>query len=424
MLSESILFMFAAGVLDTRTLLPAFVGAYSSSLVLIALLPAIRSGGWLLPQLFAAHIMRSHVRKKTWLLAAGAICRLPVAATPLLLLLDPRAPATLVLAVFFASLVIFAVADSFAGIAWYDIVGKAVPSADRPWLFGGMMVGGSLMGLAAGVLITALLDNPRWPFPDSYIMLFALAFAALAFGYAFLFGLVEPAGEPPPATAGWHATMSRLRGLLGTGGPFARLMQVQLLLGAPALAAGLYMPYALDELRLPLDATGIFVAATAVGAALGGLAFPLTARRWGSRVILTLTSVPVVLAPLAAAAAGLLPRDVWVGEACGAFSFACQGLATTGLFIGVSDLVLAMAPPGELPLFIGLCNTVAGLLVPLPLLGGLLAQWFGPAAVLWLCPLPALAGVVVLRGVQAPGAPAATELAAVAEGSPSGHRGT
>jgi MFS family permease len=410
-------------VLDTRTLLPAFVGAYSSSLLLIALLPVIRSGGWLLPQLFAAYLMRSYVRKKGWLLAAGGVCRLPVAATPLLLLLAPRAPAPLVLAVFFASLVFFSVADSFAGIAWYDIVGKALPSADRPWLFGGMMVGGSLMGLAAGVLITVLLDNPRWPFPHDYILLFALAFAALVLGYAFLFGLVEPAGEPPPPAEGWRATGSRLRALLGAGGPFARLMQVQLLLGAPAVAAGLYMPYALDELRLPLDATGIFVAATAVGAALGGLGFPLTARRWGSRAILTLTSVPVVLAPLAAAAAGLLPRDVWVGEVCGALSFACQGLATTGLFIGVSDLVLAMAPPGERPLFIGLSNTVAGLLVPLPLLGGLLAQWCGPAAVLWLCPLPALAGVVVLRGVQVPSAPLVTELAPGAEGSPSERRG-
>jgi hypothetical protein len=34
-----------------------------------------------------------------------------------------------------------AVADCFAGLAWYDMVGKAIPSAERPWLFGGMMLG-------------------------------------------------------------------------------------------------------------------------------------------------------------------------------------------------------------------------------------------------------------------------------------------
>src|SRR5438093_13281621 len=97
LLSDQTLFMFAAGLLDVKTLLPAFVTGYSSSLVLVALLPAIRSGCNLLPQLFAAHIMRSHARKKPWLQAANLVRGLPLAVLASLLFVEPGAPAKAVL---------------------------------------------------------------------------------------------------------------------------------------------------------------------------------------------------------------------------------------------------------------------------------------------------------------------------------------
>src|SRR5207248_5963686 len=139
-------------------------------------------------------------------------------------------------------------ANSFASISWWDIVGKTIPGVQRPGLFGSMMLTGAVMGLAAGALVKALFDSPRWPFPRNYALLFALAFAALAVGLVLLAGLVEPAGHAPPPDAPRPGSLDQLRRLIGNGGPFARLMRVQLLLGMPTLAAGLYMPYALGAL--------------------------------------------------------------------------------------------------------------------------------------------------------------------------------
>jgi MFS family permease len=402
LLSEEILFMFASGLLDARTILPAFVRGYNSSLVLIALVPAIWSGGRLLPRLFAAHLMRAKRRLKPWLLGAGLVCRLPMAATPVLLLVAPRAPAGLVLSVFFASLLLFALADSFAGVAWYAIVAKVLPPADRPRLFGGMMVGGAVMGLAAGLLAKVLFDHPRWPLPRRYGLLFAVAFAALALGYVLYLALVEPESEASAPDASRAGTLSEARRLLRGRGPFARLMRVQILLGLPALADGLYTPYALGGLHLPLDATGLFVAAGALGAGVGGLCLPPLARRRGSGAVVMAAAVACVLAPLAFALAGALPATPWLREGWCVASFVCQGVAVTALFMGIGDLVLGLAPPEEAPLFVGLANTVTGLLIPLPVLGGLLAQWLGTVPVLWLCVLPPLMGAAVLRGVRAP----------------------
>src|SRR5260221_301718 len=126
--------MFAAGLLDAQTVLASFVTRYSSSLVLVALLPAIRTGCNLLPQLFAAHLLRAHARKKPWLLAADLLRSLPIAAIALLLCGAPHAPARVVLPVFYVSLVLFAVANCFGGIAWWDILGKSIPDAERPGL--------------------------------------------------------------------------------------------------------------------------------------------------------------------------------------------------------------------------------------------------------------------------------------------------
>src|SRR5262249_10348010 len=145
---------------------------------------------------------------------------------------------------------------------------------------------------------------------------------------------------------------------------------------------------------------GLFVAAPAAGTGVGGLCLPLVARRRGSQAVLAVVAVTVLLAPLTVAVAGLFPARFWMREAFSAMSFVCQGLAASGLFVGMNDLVLAMAPPQERPLYVSLSNSVAGVLVPLPLLGGVLAQWFGTAAVLWLCPLPAVAGMVALFGLR------------------------
>ncbi|MGI8553701.1 MAG: MFS transporter [Dehalococcoidia bacterium] len=405
-LTEEILFLFAAALLDARTLLPAFVRGYGASLLLVALLPVIRSGGQLLPKLPAAHLMRSHRRKKPWVVGAGMVSRLPMAATPALLFVDPGAPAPLVLAVFYVSLTLFSVADSFVGVAWYDIFGKSTPEGDRPWLFRAMSVGGAAMGLAGGALITVLLDSSHWRFPTNYALILAVAFAALAIELSLLSALVEPEGNAAPPREQRSRTLSELRRLLGDGGPFARLMAGQALLGVPALAWGLYTPYALGSLHLPVDSTGIFVAATAAGAAAGGLGLPIVARRWGRQSVLLLSALPVIMAPLLVVAAGALPSAVDRELLCAA-SFACQGLSTTGLFMGIGDLVLALAPADERPLYIGLANTIGGVVVPLPLLGVLVAQWTCPPLVLWLCPLPALWGAVVLWRLRASAPPAA-----------------
>ncbi len=407
LLAEVTLFMFASSVLDVRTLLPAFVRGYSSSLILIGLLPAIRSGGNLLPQLIAAHFMRSHARKKPWLIAGCLIRSLPVAATALLLVFQPHASAAMVLGLLYVSLTIFAVANSFGSLAWWDILGKVIPRGERPGFFGGMMVGASTMGIAAGLLAKALFDSPRWHFPQNYGVLFALAFTALAVGVTLFFWLDEPAGSGEPRAGTRLGSIEQLRRLLGDGGPFARLMRVQLLIGVPAIAQGIYTPYALGELKLPLDVTGIFVSAAGVGVGVGGLLLPIVARRRDSRTVLAVVAVSIILSPLLVALAGSIPAAKWIREACCAASFACQGLATTGLFIGVNDLVLAMSPPAERPLYVGLSNTVAGLLVPLPLIGGVIAQKFGSAALLWLCPLPAFAGLAALRNLH-PHAPSTT----------------
>jgi MFS family permease len=400
LLGDQVLFVFASRLFDSRTLLPAFVAHYTSSLVLIALVPAIWSGVRLLPRLVAAHVLRARSRTQPWLVGAALISRLPMAATPALLLIGPHAPVALILTLFYLSLVLFSLGDSFVGVAWYDILARTLPSADRPWLFGSMMVGGAVMGLGAGLLATVVLASPHWPFPRNFALLFTLAAGAPAVACLLYTALVEPVRDPQPRDVHWASTLGEARRLLGDGGPFARLMGVQLLPGLPVLAAGLYTPYALGPLGLPLDAAGLFVAATAVGAMPGGVGLPPVARRWGSPAVVAATAVATILTPLTVALASGFPTVLWVREALCVTSFVCQGLAMTGAFIGINDLILAMAPAEERTLAVGLANTVPGLLFPLPLLGGMLAQWVGVARVLWLCTLPGVGAVVALRGVR------------------------
>jgi hypothetical protein len=50
------------------------------------------------------------------------------------------------------------------------------------------------------------------------------------------------------------------------------------------------------------------------------------------------------------------------------------GVGNAGLMLGWMNYVLEIAPPGHRPTYTGLTNTLTGVLIPVPILGGWLLQ--------------------------------------------------
>ena len=65
--------------------------------------------------------------------------------------------------------------------AWYDMIAKAIPLRSRGLWSGVSFGAGAFMGIAGSAIAGTILSD--WQFPQSYMLLFMLAFAALMISY-------------------------------------------------------------------------------------------------------------------------------------------------------------------------------------------------------------------------------------------------
>src|SRR5262245_33832319 len=184
--------MLGLNLVSRETVLPLLVSKLTSSPIAIGLIPAIYSLGIYLPQLLGASVAEGMPRKKPFLTLVGGLGeRVPylLAALAVLLLAQPAPAAALA-----ALALLFGISGASAGFAtpaWFDLIAKVIPLRRRG-LFTGLGHGiGALMGVAGAVLIGFVLE--RWPFPQSFALLFGLAFAAMAISWVGLALNREPA---------------------------------------------------------------------------------------------------------------------------------------------------------------------------------------------------------------------------------------
>ena len=158
-LGDYIGFGLALTFASSTTVLPDFVSRLTDSEVVIGLLIAASSGAWLLPQLFFARFLTRKRRKKPYLILGASLGRplylFYAAALWLGLLHNPM----LALILFFSVQVLFMGSDALAAVAWFDILGKAIPEDRRGRLVGTAQIVRGILALGVGAIITALLGD-------------------------------------------------------------------------------------------------------------------------------------------------------------------------------------------------------------------------------------------------------------------------
>jgi MFS-type transporter involved in bile tolerance (Atg22 family) len=146
--------------------------------------------------------------------------------------------------------------------------------------------------------------------------------------------------------------------------------------GLAALASPFYVLYATDRLGLAQETIGLFIIAQTVGGLAGSFGFGALAERRGSSAVIRFSTAIAVTGPLAAlalyfaqsarGASGLAIAFTWV--------FIVLGAVASSIMLGFRNYILDLAPAGHRPTYMGLSNTLGGLLVIVPMLGGWLLQ--------------------------------------------------
>jgi len=376
-------FLIGIGFVSSVTVLPALASRLTDSAVLIGLTSTMFMLGWTIPQLAAAHITKDAPRKKPFFYKAIPIrLALPAIGIALWLGLAGRPPA--MLAVLMVGMFLFAASDGVMTLVWFDIMARAVPVSRRGRLLGlGQFIGG-LGGIAVGGLVALILD--RWSFPESYAILFACASAGIAISSIATLSIREP--EPEEVTAEAGAGRKRWLQLVARNSDFRRLIVSRLLVGMAGMATPFYVVHAADVMQMPESAIGAFVVANTIGGLTSSLFLGIFSERRGPRYTIRLSSAIAVAGPLSVLLLDLLGGAglAWAYP----FAFFAVGVTRSATMLGFTNYTLEIAPSSMRPAYVGLANTLMGLMAVVPALGGWLLETtsypvlFAVAAVLTL----------------------------------------
>jgi MFS family permease len=394
------IFFFASSLLDMSSVMTSLLAHLTTEPVFIGFIGSAQTACWLLPQLLVARIVAGQRRKLPIVLLGTGLSRLSWLFLLAALAFPDRVSPGLTLAAAYLSIGLYFFLDGVAVLAWYDLIGRAVPANVRGRMFGLMSFSG-VFALGGGLVVRAVVGNPLLPFPADYRLLVVVALVVFGAGIIPLALVDEPEGESVPPPEPFSDYLQRLPLLLRDRPRFRQVVELQLLLGASALAVPFYAPFAVQRLDLPEADVGIFVVGTTLGTMVGGLAYGFLLDHGRKEVAVRSLGVFGLLAPLLALALAFGPPSIpalyrTVAVSAAMFAVGCSSRSSWMVF---ANYVMDIAQDRERPVLIGLMNTLTGTLAIMPPLGGLLAGLFGFEATFAVATIPAAASLVLSLGL-------------------------
>lgn len=397
-------FGIGASLCSQTTVIPSFLATLTTSAPLIGLASTVATGGWLLPQLFAANRLAGLTRRKSAVTIPATINRsLALLTAPAMFLLAPVSPPA-ALAVFFILYTGFWVVDGVASVAWLDYLGRCLSPSSRARLISLGTIAPGIAGIGAGVVVGLVLSSPRLAWPSNYSLLFLGAGVLYSLSLGSFFCVKDPPATAVRQKMTWPAYFRRLAAVVRSDPGFRRAVLVALALGGLSIAAPFYIVHGLESLGFPPASVGFFTSVQLVGSVFAALVMGLMGERRGTRSVMRFFGWAALAAPLIAIAAPLLARALpWALMYVYGISFVIIGTQGTANMAGFLNWVLEYAPASDRPLYIGFANTLSGISLVMPLLGGWILAASGSYTLLFAAAaVGPIAALLILRGLPEP----------------------
>lgn len=350
----------------TGLVLAPFLAALGAPAWVIGLIPAIRVGGWFLPQLFVATRL-AHVPHKLPLYRRTSTVRTVVFSLLVasIFLLGDRPE--LLIPISLLMIVINSVAGGIGGVPFADVTGKVVPHYRLGTYWALRNAIGGLLALLSGLVLRRILDA-ELPFPHDFAWILLLG-TLLCAGAYISFGLIrEPAGKTSMKTSLW-GTLRRLPEVLRGDRSFRRYLRVRFLGLAALLAEPFFAVYALERLGAPTSALGTYIMVATAASIVVNFAFRRPANQGRNATVMRWSLAFLVAGPLLA----FFVTDWRVFS----LVFALTAAGNSGVGIAAWNLLYALAPEADRPLYVGVANSVLALPSLAPILAGALVGLLG-----------------------------------------------
>jgi MFS family permease len=367
-LLDYVFFGVAFNFFNPTSVLPLFVSQLTDSSLLIGLSNTVFNACWMLPQLAFARLIADKPRKASYMRAGlGGRPLLAVIGLALWVGLSRNPSGMLIL--FFVCLGLWALSDGATSVAWFDILARALPMRARGRLMGTAQVVSGVIGIGAGALIGQIIA--RQPFPTDYALVFTIGAATLIPSAAALLSIREPAPAEDAVNPARRAKLSWLKPL--TSDPlFRQLTACRALVGLIGLATSFYATHATRELMLPERMVGSFLIAQTAASIVSSAALGLIAERRGPQLVMRIGAGAALLGPLLA----ILLDFAGPGVAAYAYPlvYVALGIINSAWMPGFINYLMEIPPESERSVYMGLGNTIMGILTFAPILGGWLLE--------------------------------------------------
>lgn len=353
--------------LHSGLVMAPFLAALGAPAVIIGLVPALKVGFWFLPQLLVANRLSHEPLKLRFYHFTSTVRTLALLAmTAAVFFLGAERPG-LVAALVLVMITLNAIAGGIGGVPFADVTAKIVPHERLGTFWALRNAIGGVLALGAGFVLRRILASDL-AFPTNFGLVFLLGTVLSGIAYGS-FSLVN---EPPGVPGMKRPLIGMLRqipGLVRADAALRRFLRVRFLGLASLLAEPFYAVYAIRVLGAPESALGLYVMAATATSIVASFAFRVPADRGRNVTVLQVGYVLLALAPLTA----FLVHDWRVFS----LVFVFAGVGNAGVGIAAWNLLYAVAPAGERPLYIGLANSVLALPSLAPILAGSLQPWVG-----------------------------------------------
>ena len=358
-------FWFGMSFFSSTIILPLFVSHFTDSPLTIGLISFLGWGGVLLPQLFMANAVERAPRKKFFPMTLGFFLeRLPIfLLAPAVYFLATSQP-ILTLVIFFVLYTWHNVGAGVIIVGWQDMIAKVIPVEKRGRFFGISNFIGNGTGILGALAVPFVLE--KFTFPLGYVFSFAVTGALFFLSWVFLSLTREPAvysSKPPVSQLDYLRSLPEV---LRRDRNFRMYLLSQIIFSLSGMATGFLVVYTVQTWNLPDAEASGFMIALQIGLTLANLFFGFLSDRKGHKLSL---EICWLLSALALVLAIIAPSPWWFFPI-----FFLRGAVSAGTFISGISIVYEFTDAENRPTYIGLANTIPGMVVSVaPLIGGWLA---------------------------------------------------
>lgn len=355
------------GLASYVTIIPLFLSYLTESTALIGFAAALFHIGWQVPQLLTSGYVAGLSRYKPTVLAMTLFERLPFFGLAIIALTLPVIGSDAALILTLILLGIQSLGGGFTGTAWQSMISKIMPAHFLGSFFGIQSAAVNLFGAGGALLASIILE--RLAYPESFVLLFAVAGLSMMISFVFLALTFEPKSAPRDVVKGlgWRAFGNRLRGILSVDRNFRWFLAARSLTSLSLTAISFYTIFGIRRFDMSPEFVGGLTSALLLSNMLTSSVIGWVGERWGLRRVLILANLLTVLA-IAIALTAADARWFYL-------VFALTGIVNSTQWSTIMTITVQFCSVAERPFYIGMANSlIAPVTVFAPIIGGWLVD--------------------------------------------------